>query len=34
VFLIASPELIGRDSAEEDRPEDEAVRRVAGQRPD
>ena len=34
VFLIASPELIGRDSAEEDRPEDEAVRRATGQKPD
>lgn len=34
VFLIANPAYLSRDSAEEDRPEDEAVRRAAGQRPD
>jgi len=34
VFLIANPAYLSRDSAEEDRPEDEAVRRATGQRPD
>ena len=34
VFLIANPAYLSRDSAEEDRPEDEAVRRVTGQKPD
>ena len=34
VFLIANPAYLSRDSAEEDRPEDEAVRRAAGERPD
>jgi hypothetical protein len=31
VFLIANPAYLSRDSAEEDRPEDEAVRRATGQ---
>ena len=34
VFLIANPAYLSRASAEEDRPEDEAVRRAAGQKPD
>ncbi len=34
VFLIANPAYLSRDSAEEDRPEDEAVRQATGQRPD
>ena len=34
VFLIANPAYLAWDSAEEDRPEDEAVRRATGQRPD
>ncbi len=34
VFLIANPAYLSRDSAQEDRPEDEAVRRAAGQPPD
>ena len=34
VFLIANPAYLSRDSAEEHRPQDEAVRRAAGERPD
>ena len=31
VFLIANPAYLSRDSAEEDRPQDEAVRRATGE---
>lgn len=34
VFLIANPAYLSRDSSEEDRPEDEAVRRATGEGPD
>jgi hypothetical protein len=31
VFLIANPAYLSRDSAEEDRPEDDAVRKATGE---